>query len=56
MDARFMDRIYYRILQKIEKKQFALFDDRISISSFSKLRLAAAEYFSKAPLEYATLT
>ncbi len=56
MAARIMDRIYYRILQKIEKKQFALFDDRISISSFSKLRLAAAEYFSKAPLEYATLT
>lgn len=53
--ARIMDRIYYRILQKIEQKQFALFDERISISSFSKLRLAAAEYFSRAPMQYATL-
>jgi phytoene synthase len=53
--ARIMDRIYYRILQKIEQKQFALFDDRISISSFAKLRIAVAEYFSRAPLQYATL-
>jgi phytoene synthase len=54
--ARIMDRIYYRILQKIEQKQFALFDERISISSFSKLRLAVAEYFSRAPLAYSTLS
>lgn len=53
--ARIMDRIYYRILQKIEQKQFALFDERISISSFSKFRLAAAEYFSRAPLAYASI-
>ena len=54
--ARIMDRIYYRILEKIERKQFALFDERISISSFSKFRIAAAEYFSRAPLQYATLS
>ncbi|MCB2205936.1 presqualene diphosphate synthase HpnD [bacterium] len=54
--ARIMDRIYYRILQKIEQKQFALFDERISISSFAKFRIAAAEYFSRAPLQYATLS
>jgi phytoene synthase len=54
--ARIMDRIYYRILQKIEQKQFALFDERISISSFSKFRLAMAEYISRAPVAYASLT
>lgn len=54
--ARIMDRIYYRILDKIERKQFALFDERISISSFSKFRIATAEYFSRAPLQYATLS
>ncbi len=54
--ARIMDRIYYRILQKIEQKQFALFDERISISSFAKTRIAVAEYFSRAPLQYATLS
>lgn len=54
--ARIMDRIYYRILQKIEQKQFALFDERISISSFAKTRIAVAEYFSRAPLQYAALS
>ncbi|MDT8323738.1 MAG: presqualene diphosphate synthase HpnD [Bacteroidota bacterium] len=54
--ARIMDRIYYRILEKIERKQFALFDERISISSFAKFRIAAAEYFSRAPLQYATIS
>jgi 15-cis-phytoene synthase len=54
--ARIMDRIYYRILQKIEQKQFALFDERISISSLSKMRIAVAEYFSRAPLAYTSLT
>jgi phytoene synthase len=54
--ARIMDRIYYRILQKIEQKQFALFDERISISSFAKFRIAAAEYLSRAPLQYATIS
>lgn len=53
--ARIMDRIYYRILQKIEQKQFALFDDPISISTFSKFRLATVEYFSRAPVVYASL-
>ncbi|MFA6235656.1 MAG: presqualene diphosphate synthase HpnD [Bacteroidota bacterium] len=54
--ARIMDRIYYRILQKIEKKQFALFDERISISSLAKMRIAVTEYFSHTPLQYAALS
>ncbi|MBR9974463.1 MAG: squalene/phytoene synthase family protein [Bacteroidetes bacterium] len=53
--ARIMDRIYYRILQKIEQKHFALFDEPISISTFSKFRLATVEYFSRAPVTYASL-
>ncbi|MBN1447171.1 MAG: presqualene diphosphate synthase HpnD [Bacteroidetes bacterium] len=54
--ARIMDRIYFRILDKIEKKEFALFDERISISGFSKFRIAVAEYFSRTPVQYATLS
>ncbi|MDX9758379.1 MAG: presqualene diphosphate synthase HpnD [Bacteroidota bacterium] len=54
--ARIMDRIYYRILQKIEQKHYALFGARISISSAAKLRIAIAEYFSRTPLAYASLT
>ena len=53
--ARIMDRIYYRILEKIEHKRYALFDERISISSFAKFRIAVAEYFSRTPVQYATL-
>lgn len=53
--ARIMDRIYYRILQKIERKQFALFDKRISISPLSKFRLAVTEYFSNTPIQYSSL-
>ena len=54
--ARIMDRIYYRILQKIEQKHFALFGERISISAAAKLRIAIAEYFSRTPLAYASLS
>ena len=49
-----MDRIYSRILDKIERKNFALFGERISISSFSKFRIATSEYFSRTPLQYAS--
>ncbi len=52
--ARIMDRIYSRILDKIERKNFALFGERISISSFSKFRIATSEYFSRTPLQYAS--
>ena len=52
--ARIMDRIYSRILDKIERKNFALFGERISISGFSKFRIAASEYLSRAPLQYAS--
>jgi phytoene synthase len=47
--ARIMDRIYYRILDAIERRNFALFHERISISSFEKIRIAVTEYFSRAP-------
>ena len=44
--ARIMDRIYSRILDKIERKQYAVFEDKISISSASKFFIALREYFS----------
>jgi 15-cis-phytoene synthase len=52
--ARIMDRIYFRILAKIERKNFSLFGERISISTFEKFRIAASEYFSKGALQYAS--
>ena len=48
--ARIMDRIYFRILAKIERKNYAVFDRKISISRFSKLAIALNEYFSPPPL------
>ncbi len=52
--ARIMDRIYYRILDKIEQKNFAVFEARISLSAFEKFRIAASEYFSRAAVQYAS--
>lgn len=51
--ARIMDRIYFHILEKIERKQYAVFEREISISKFSKLMLALREYWSRPPLRYA---
>jgi 15-cis-phytoene synthase len=51
--ARIMDSIYYHILEKIEKKQYAVFQEEISISKFSKLLLALREYWSRPALRYA---
>jgi 15-cis-phytoene synthase len=51
--ARIMDSIYYHILNKIEKKQYAVFGKEISISKFSKLMLALREYWSRPALQYA---
>lgn len=48
--ARIMDRIYFRILDKIERKNYAVFDRKISISRISKLAIALNEYFSPPPL------
>ena len=45
--ARIMDKIYYRILDKIERRAFAVFEEKISISAFSKLIIALREYFSR---------
>lgn len=52
--ARIMDRIYYRILEKIERRNFPVFRERISISTLSKIRIALQEYYSRTPLEYAS--
>lgn len=48
--ARIMDRIYYRILDKIEQRSYAVFEEKISISSLSKLVIAMREYFSRPAL------
>ncbi len=48
--ARIMDRIYYRILDKIEQRSYAVFEEKISISSFSKFVIAMREYFSRPAL------
>jgi phytoene synthase len=53
--ARIMDRIYSRILDKIERKHYAVFEGKISISKFSKLVIAVREYFSSPALTVAPL-
>jgi phytoene synthase len=52
--ARIMDKIYFRILEKIERNNFPVLDTRVSLTGFEKFRIAAAEYFSRAPLQYAS--
>ncbi len=52
--ARIMDQIYYRILTKIEKKHYKVFDGKISISPATKLFIALKEYYSASPVAYAT--
>jgi 15-cis-phytoene synthase len=52
--ARIMDRIYFRILEKIERKNFAVLDTKVSLTGFEKFRIAVAEYFSRAALQYAS--
>ena len=51
--ARIMDRIYSRILDKIERKHYAVFEGKISISKISKLFIAFREYFSSPTLTVA---
>ncbi|MFA5405468.1 MAG: phytoene/squalene synthase family protein [Ignavibacteria bacterium] len=40
MSARIMEHIYFRLLNKIEKRKFNVFDRRIKVSNFKKLFLA----------------
>jgi 15-cis-phytoene synthase len=47
--ARIMDRIYSRILDAIEREQFAVFDRKITISKTAKLLLAAREALAPSP-------
>ncbi len=44
--ARIMDRIYFHTLDKIERRDFNVFEGDISISSFAKVVIALKEYFS----------
>lgn len=40
MSARIMEHIYYKLLKKIEKKKYNVFEKRIRVSNFKKLFLA----------------
>lgn len=50
--ARIMDSIYFHLLAKIEKKQYAVFEKEISISTLSKFVLAIREYWSRPDMQY----
>jgi len=50
--ARIMDGIYTRVLDKIERNEFNVFHNKISISKLSKLSLTVREYFSTPPVEF----
>jgi len=47
--ARIMDRIYFHILERIEKKNYDVFTEKITISTPKKIWLALSEWFSPAP-------
>ncbi|MAT40257.1 MAG: squalene synthase HpnD [Ectothiorhodospiraceae bacterium] len=48
--ARIMDKVYYTILNKIERKHYRVFDETISIPKIQKIAIALTEYFSTAPV------
>jgi 15-cis-phytoene synthase len=52
--ARIMDKIYFRILHKIEKKHYKVFDGKISISPATKLFIALREYYGASHINYIT--
>jgi 15-cis-phytoene synthase len=54
--ARVMDSIYFHILEKIEEKQYAVFNEEISISKLSKLMLALREFWRGPSLHIAPQT
>ncbi len=54
--ARIMDRIYFRLLKKIEERNYDVFSSKVRVSSMTKLRLALSEYWGRSPLQYASIT
>lgn len=43
--ARIMEHIYFRLLKKIEKKNFNVFEKKIRVSDFKKILITAGVYF-----------